>query len=588
MPRSMRRRKDYIVQTETITAPKALSYIYRSAPGSYTLMALMGLLNGCASVLSVWATEQVFTHVQKGYTQDLFVSLAVYAAAFVLSGAYSIWYIRYHVQFFAILNFEETTRQKLHGKSRRISNEVLETPRAYAFIRQAYSSRQNLFRYGQIYLEAVLTVVQAAMVGVYISALHPLFLLLLPLSAVPTLLELLYDARLWKKGYETVSQCQREETEYEKAVTDSTACKESRLTGANGLLIAKWKASRRRRSAIEDGKSRKKLLLKLALSGLECAGSIGGLAVSAVLLHSGAIDLPAFTASVAAYTSLSGILWGLSQTVGNAVQYGQMVQPYFRYWNMPERGGASEDCSFHETITLRDVSFAYPNQRSNALDGVSVTIKRGEVVAVVGENGAGKSTLVNVLLGLYQPSSGTVLYDGQDISEIQETALHRRQSALSQTFCRYQLSAGDNIAIGDFSKGDSTAIEDAIRAIFPEGEVTRNTPLGKEFGGRELSGGQWQQISCARSFYKDSDFIVLDEPTSAIDPLREKALIDSFFRELQGKTGIIVTHRLGAVSLADRILVLQQGKIVEDGTHAQLLAANGLYASLWNTQASAY
>ena len=569
-------------------AKTALRFILKTAPRSFVLMVFMGLLNGAASIVSVWATERIFFFVSSGYSWELLSALILYAAAFLISAGYSVWYIRYHVQFFAIIDFEEKIRRMLHAKSRRISNEQLETPNAFAYIRQADNARQNLFRYGQIYVEAVMTLIQAAMVGAYISSFHLAFAFLLPLSVLPALMEMLFDTRQWKRGYEMISQCQREEAEYEKAVVDEVACKESRLTGADTLMISKWIESRKTRDSIEDAKSKKMLNLRLFLSILSCAGTVGGFVVSGLLYYSGQVGLSSFTAGVAAYTSLTAIIRGISGTAGNENQFRQMIQPFFRYWNMEERTGSSDKCSFTSTVSLSDVSFAYPNQKENALDHICLTIKKGETVAIVGENGAGKSTLVNVILGLYRPSSGRIKYDGEDISAVRETVLHIHQSALPQNFCRYKISAGDNIAIGDFSKLDHAQIDQRLSRLFPDGDITHDTLLGKEFGGRELSGGQWQQLSCERSFYKDSDFVVLDEPTSAIDPLREKALYARFLKELKGKTGIIVTHRLGAVQLADRIIVLSHGQLVENGTHKELLEANGLYASLWQTQVASF
>lgn len=576
------------MKNDQVSVRGALRYIFKAAPGSFALMALMGLANGAVSIASVWATERVFSLVQGGYTTELFASLALYAAVFFLSAGYSVWYMRYHVQFFAILDFEGDIRRKLFAKSRRISNESLETPDAYAFIRKADNARTNLYRYGQIYVESGMMLVQSVMVAAYISSFHSFFLVFLPLSAIPALLEMLYSARLWKRGYETVAQCQREEAEYEKAVTDGVACKETRLTGADSLLMKKWRASRKKRCAVENARSGKVFALKLSLSVLECAGSIGGFVVSAILLFLGRIGLPAFTAGVAAYSSLTAFLEGFVDTIGNEALYRRMIQPFFQYENMPERSGESETCSFQKAVTLSDVTFRYPNQDGSALDGISLTLRKGETVAVVGENGAGKSTLVNVILGLYRPTSGSVCYDGADVSGVREEVLHRNQSAVPQSFCRYKMTVGDNIAIGDFAKGDGTGVERSIARIFPDGGIDSGTLLGREFGGRELSGGEWQQLSCARGFYKDSNFVVLDEPTSAIDPLREKALYDWFREELRGKTGIIVTHRLGAVQLADRIVVLRHGRIAEMGTHKELLEAGGAYAALWKAQAAAF
>lgn len=571
-----------------VTPAQALGYILRADGAAYVGMALLGLLNGLLSLVSIWVTRRIFALVQGGYSPELFAALAGYAGALLLSAGYSVWYIRYRVQFHTVVEFEGRIRRKLHGKSRRISNEDLETPNAYSFIRQADGARTHLFRYGQLCVETVTALVQAGMITTYVSSFHLWFAAFLPLAVVPPLLELLYRAKLWTRGYEVVERCRREEQEYEKAVVDEVACKETRLTGAAALLLRKWRSSRETRDAVEEKKSRRMLALRLLLAGFACLGDIGGFLVAVLLLCTGRIDLPAFTAGVAAYASLTAILRGLVEEAGAMEQYRRMVQPYFRYWNMPERGGHTEECSFRTCVTLSDVCFAYPNQTGNALEGITLTLKRGETVAIVGENGAGKSTLVNLILGLYRPSSGRVLYDGADASAVEERALHRHQSAVPQNFCRYKMTVGENIALGDFAKEAEGEVERAVARIFPEGGAGSDTCLGKEFGGRELSGGQWQQLACARGFYKDSNFVVLDEPTSAIDPLREKELYDWFRRELDGKTGLIVTHRLGAVKLAERILVLRQGRIVEDGTHEQLLAAGGVYAAFWTAQTAAY
>lgn len=233
-------------------------------------------------------------------------------------------------------------------------------------------------------------------------------------------------------------------------------------------------------------------------------------------------------------------------------------------------------------------SIKYPNHETSALDGISLTIKKGEVIAIVGENGAGKTTLANIVLGLFLPSSGEVYYDGRNIEEVSESRLHRMQSVVSQSFVRYKMSVRDNIAIADFGRMDEKWVEQGYRSFLDGSQLSLDTMLGKEFGGQDLSSGQWQQLACVRGFYKDSDFVVLDEATSTIDPLKEKAMYDSFRHGLEGRTGIIVTHRLGAVSLADRIVVLEHGRIVQEGTHRELLNEDGVYVQLWNAQTSAF
>ena len=569
----------------SVSTGRALSYIFKAAPLSYLVMALMGLFNGGAAVLSSLCVQRIFTLVEGGYTADLFWTLAAYGAVLLLSAVYLVWYIRYRVQFVTLLNFESAIRKKLHFKSRRISNDRLETPDCYAFIRQADGARQNLFRFGEIYVESVMIVVQAAMVTAYVSSFELWFLLFLPLAVLPVLLEMLYEAKLWNAAYEGVTQAKREEAEYERAMTDEIACKETRLTGADGLLMQKYRESHAARDKSERSRARKMFALRLALSVFACAGTIGGFLVSILLLYFGRIELSVFTASIAAYSSLSTMLRGLASTAGNEAQYKKMIMPYFSYADLPERAGRGEHCTFEESITLKDVSFRYPEQSEDALRHIDLTIQKGEVLAIVGENGAGKSTLAAIALGLYAPTEGAVLYDGTDIASVKEEKVHEGQSAVLQHFVKYKLTAGENIRIADFEKGGDVSGE--IESIF-EGKLSENAMLGKEFGGAELSGGEWQKLAIARGFYKDAQFVVLDEPTSAIDPLKERALLEEFRRGLRGRTGLIVTHRLAAVNIADKIVVLKEGRVLEYGTKQELLARQGAFYTYWNSQAEAF
>lgn len=561
-----------------------LRFIWNLAPGSFIEMIAFGLLNCGLSVANVWAIRQMLSVVHGGYGETLFCSVGIYALLLLLSAAYSVWYKRYRVQFHVILDFEKQLRAKLHEKSGRISNETFETHQSNAVIRMADSARQHLFRYVEIWVSIVLAILQAVAVVSYVASFQIWFLLLLPLAIVPPCLELAYQSKHWQKYHKAIEQCQWEESEYLKALTDEVACKESRVTYAATLLSDKWNDSRSTREEIENKRSRKMLGLRLILTPASILGSSGGFLVSVLLLYFGKIDYASCTAGIAAYGSLLAAFSSLAGMFGNESQYRKMIQPFFQYWEFPERAGDSDKLDFEQEIRLDHVSFRYPGQSKNAVEDIDLTIRKGEVIAIVGENGAGKTTLSNLILGLFQPSSGAIYYDQTNTAHVKEPAIHKLQSTVSQTFNRYKMTARDNISIGDFEKQREQEILQRYNEFFSGSSITPDTLLGKEFGGTELSGGQWQQLSCARGFYRDCEILVLDEATSAIDPLKEKAMYDSFRKELAGKTGIIITHRLSAVSLASRIVVLDQGRIVQSGTHQELLREEGLYSQFWNAQ----
>ncbi len=575
------------------TNRQAYRLIFQMAQNSFIEMILWSIFNCILSVLNVWTTGQIVSLLSYGYSSTMLGLVCFYGILLIMSAAYSVYYKRYRVQFRVIPAFEQRIRVKLFQKSSMISNEIYEDASATTMIRLADGAKQNLFRYIEIWISILTAVLQALVVTMYVSTFNAWFLLLLPFSIIPPCLNLLYQSTLWKRYYIALEQCQKEESAYFKGLIDEVACKESRITYASDLLVNKWKETRKRQNFIEKKKATKLFILQMILIPADLLGSFGGYLISVLLLFYGKIDYAACTAAIAAYTSILSALNSLVSMIGYEGQYRKMIQPFFDYLKKDERLSCKDLILFQKEIRLDHVSFHYPKQgqNENALNNINLTIKKGEVIAIVGENGAGKTTLTNIILGLFLPSSGTVYYDEKDISSISEFELHKKQSVVPQMFARYKMCVRDNIVISEFDRCDHVndeEIELANLSFFNDSNLSLDTMLGKEFGGRDLSGGQWQQLSCARGFYKTSEFLVLDEATSAIDPLKEKAMYDSFRRELNGKTGIIITHRLGAVSLANKIVVLDHGSIVQEGTHDELLKEDGLYSKLWNIQIKSF
>jgi ATP-binding cassette subfamily B protein len=246
-------------------------------------------------------------------------------------------------------------------------------------------------------------------------------------------------------------------------------------------------------------------------------------------------------------------------------------------------------------LELDHVSFRYPNRAELALDDVSLTLEPGEKLALVGENGAGKSTLIKLVLRLYEPTSGVIRYGGVDLRDLDVADLRGRVGAVFQDFVRYQFTAAENIGLGLPAKlEDRPAIEAAAAAGGADGLIAGlpqayDTMLGGWFEkGHELSGGQWQKLAIARAFMRESELLILDEPTASIDAEAEVAMFERFKTLARGSSAIIISHRFSTVRMADRIAVLEGGKVTELGSHEALLARGGRYARLFTLQAQGY
>ncbi len=341
----------------------------------------------------------------------------------------------------------------------------------------------------------------------------------------------------------------------------------------------------------EEQKIRKKISILTAkyqiISGISYVMAYAMiLVIASYLLFTQELSIDKFSTAIIAADSIRGAFASILANVGIIMQRMEYVDHFFDFLEMEECQGESELLESIKEIELKDVSFWY-NSNKKILDGISIDIGENDVIAIVGENGAGKTTLAKVVGSLFEPTSGEILYNGMDGTGCNKESLIDSISVMFQHFGKYKCTLKENVCLNE--NADDIRVKKCLQmANFNSTYVTNDSLLGTEFGGRDLSGGQWQQIALARTNYKKSSVIILDEPTSAIDPLREKEMLESFREMCKGKIGILITHRMSMAKLANRIIVLEDGKIIEQGTHKELMELHGEYEKLYHEQMKWY
>lgn len=366
--------------------------------------------------------------------------------------------------------------------------------------------------------------------------------------------------------------------------------KEMRVFGAGGFMREKWRKTRDEMIDEEIGVQSKILTRSNLGDIIKNLFYALNVAFAVYLIIQGEISIGEFTACLGVFASLQATLVSFMYNLETFYEALGKAEEYYSFMELEDREDGTEECTpFSDSIELKNISFRYPNMSEYALNNIDLKIKKGEKIVIVGENGSGKTTLSKLITGAYTPEIGAVRIDGKNIENMKRDSYMRNISMVSQNFVRYSMTLRENVGISDTERiNNDEEITSALKMA--EAEETAETigsidaQLGREFGGSELSGGQWQRIAIARGIFRKSPIIILDEPTAALDPLMEYEILSRFIQIAEDRTAIIISHRIGICTAADRIIVMKDGEIVEEGSHEELMKANGEYFRMWQAQ----
>ena len=605
-------RRGQLLRTPRLTV-EALRLVYGASRRHMITMLFFQLVAGTGVAVQLLIAREIMQKLvgvtQGGAASDLYLPLGYFTAvAVALAAAKALADHRQRLlaEFVGRYAFD-----RIVTAASTVEYRAFETPRFYDELQRAMGSGE-LRILDMVNSVSQLTAALITTVGIaaVLATIEPLLLAFVVVAAVPALLAAVHNSRQTYAFDYAMTPESRERAYVLSLLTSRNAAKEVRLLDLAPHLWHRYELlteERIRRLRIFLSQRLRVSLVGSFASAIGMALALGALVL---LLAGERIEVAGALTAGVAMQQLSGRLTTITGGIAKLIESGMFLDDYRDFVALASASGASTDATSEDgdrppptpsthgdvvPIALEHVSFTYPTSTEPAVDDVSLEIRPGEVVALVGSNGSGKTTLVKLLTQLYRPDSGRILWNGEDAATLPAAAITSEMTVLFQDYLEYHLTALDNIMFGRMERHGTMdeaiaaaqqAGADAFLSRLPNGYHTR---LGLQFhGGHELSLGQWQRLALARAFYRGGSFLVLDEPTASLDPRAERDLFAQMRKLSKGRSVLLISHRFSSVRSADRIYVLDQGRVVESGTHAELMTIDGQYAELFNIQAAAY
>jgi ATP-binding cassette subfamily B protein len=581
-------------------------YVWRKNKTWVILSVLISVITGFIPLFQLWISKELVNQVSNliiNKSQNYIITLVLLLFEFILISLDSLLkksqdYFDNKVQ----ILLDHDLKKNIAEKSITVPYGYFDIPDFYNHLNRVNGSPGTRFLAPlRDLLDIGSSLINVISYFAFLVSINWILLVLSIIASFPVFLiqfrfgKILFDLLVKQTPYK------REANYFEFLLSNREAAKEIRLFNISSYILKRWSNLYMKNSLESLHVLKRRKISEFSLDVFTAFLYSLSAVIILKLIGNHTISIGEFVAVGQAVGGLQSSMNQMSNTLAKMFENNFYVKDYYKFIDFNEESIKSEDGNLRfpspikRGIEFKNVCFHYPKNNKYILKNINLTIKSGEKIAIVGENGSGKSTLIKCLLGLYKPTEGSIFFDDIDITMIDKADLHKNITAIFQDFMRYSLTVRENIAFGDIeninniNKIEQTAKKTKIDSLIESFDKGYETYLGRFiYDGVELSGGQWQKIALARTIFRNSQVLIFDEPTSSLDPEAELEVFNQFKRFTTNKTAIFISHRMSAAKMADRIIVMKEGRIVEIGTHDELIKLCGEYERLFRKQAQWY
>jgi len=602
-------KNDFIKQKvrKTLRLHRAVRFVWEAGPGwTITSLALV-VIQGVLPLLTLYLMKLIVDAVtfslgapdKAASFKHVALLIGFAAGAALLNALFQL--INSVVKEAQTLAVTDHMYDILHAKSIEVDLEYYENPKYFDTLHRA--QQEGPYRPTRIVNDLVQLgqggISLLAMAGLLISFHWGMAVLLLGAALPGIFVRFRYSEKLfnWEKGR---TQTERKASYFNWLLTGDQHAKEIRLFDLGNPFRTRFGELRRKLRSERLAITRKRSVAEFMAQTAGTVAVFGSFVIIAYRTVQGVITLGDMVMYFGAFQRGLGYLRGMLGGIADLYENSLFLSNLYEFLDLEPKvkeplRPVTVPRPMQEGLFFENVSFKYPTNNHKVLDDVSLSVGPGEVIALVGENGSGKTTLAKLVCRLYDPQEGIITYDGIDLRRFETTAYRREIGVIFQDYAKYHLTARENIRLGNTHLGEGEhQVEEAAQRAGAEELINKlpkgyDTVLGRWFDeGEELSIGEWQKMALARAFLRDAGIIVLDEPTSALDAKAEYEVFNRFRELLDGHSAVLISHRFSTVKMADRIFVLDAGRIIESGAHEQLIKLGGKYAQLFERQAQYY